>query len=123
MTKTLGAICMAVLSLPVFMMVGEAISEKLAGFPFLIAMAAYFFVCQFALSRGNPRAYRKDWLIMLLLDSGMVVVLFFSLIQEKRTATFVVEVFAFLIVCFAGTFAGAVVASLAARRKSRRPLE
>jgi uncharacterized membrane-anchored protein len=124
MLKVLGAFFLGVLSFVVFMFVGETadnifgvIAAPIATF---ILMAAYFFICQFLLSRGNPHAFRKDWPIMLVLNATIIVVLFVSVLVEQRTAVFLTEALGILLACFAGTIAGAVVASLAARRRARR---
>src|SRR5512135_2723489 len=59
--------------------VGEAVGAVLA----LMLLAAYFFVCQFRLSRGNPNALRKDWPIMLALDAvPLLMVLIMALVEK-----------------------------------------
>jgi len=80
-------------------------------------MAVCFFICQFFLSRGNPDAYRKDWAIMLAVEAAPLLIVIFGLLWDKRMG---VRAF---ISSVAGTLAGAAAASLAARRKGRRPLE
>jgi hypothetical protein len=123
MSKALGAFFLGVLSFVVFMFGGEVamyhIGEAVGLFVVLILMAAYFFICQFLLSRGNPHAFRKDWPIMLVLNATIIVVLFVSVLVEKQGAVFLVQALGILLACFAGTIAGAVVASLAARRRGR----
>jgi hypothetical protein len=124
MIKALGAFFLGVLSFPVFMFVGETADNlfgDIAAFiATFIAMAAYFFICQFLLSRGNPLAYRKDWPIMLALDAVIILVLFISVLVEKQGVAFLTQSLGILLACFAGTFAGAVAASLASRRKAER---
>ena len=124
MSKVFGAFILGVLSFVVFMFVGEtadnifgAIAAFIATF---ILMAVYFFICQFLLSRGNPHAFCKDWPIMLVLNATIIVVLFVSVLVEKQGAVFLIQALGILLACFAGTIAGAVVASLAARRRARR---
>jgi hypothetical protein len=39
-----------------------------------VIITAYFFVCQFFLSRGNPNAFRKDWPVMLSLRAGPILI-------------------------------------------------
>ena len=124
MSKVFGAFILGVLSFVVFMFVGEtadnifgAIAAFIATF---ILMAAYFFICQFLLSRGNPHAFCKDWPIMLVLNATIIVVLFVSVLVEKQGVVFLILALGILLTCFAGTIAGAVVASLAARRRARR---
>jgi len=109
-------------SMVVFMVVGETADALLgdiaAGIVIGIVMLAYFFICQFFLSRGNPNALRKDWPIMLELGAGAIFVAFITAVAEKREV-FLTQGLGFLLVWFVGTFAGAVAASLAARRKAR----
>jgi len=123
MLKVLGAFFLGVLSFVVFMFVGETadniLGVRAAPIATVILMAAYFFICQFLLSRGNPHAFLKDWPIMLVLNATIIVVLFVSVLVEKQGAGFLVQALGVLIACFAGTIAGAVVASLAARRRAR----
>ena len=124
MSKVFGAFLLGVLSFVVFMFVGETadnifgvIAAPIATF---ILMAAYFFICQFLLSRGNPHAFYKDWPIMLVLNATIIVVLFVSVLVEKQGVVFLIQALGILLACFAGTIAGAVVASLVARRSGRQ---
>ena len=62
--KIFGAFFLGALSFFLYMFIGEASSNSLgdAGVVItFISMAAYFFVCQFRLSRGNADAVRGDW--------------------------------------------------------------
>jgi len=110
-------------SMVVFMVVGETADALLgdiaADIVIGIVMLAYFFICQFFLSRGNPNALRKDWPIMLELGAGAIFVAFITAVAEKREV-FLIQGLGFLLVWFVGTFAGAVAASQAARRKARK---
>jgi hypothetical protein len=119
--KPLAAFFLGVLSFPVFMFVGETADNLFGDIAAFIAtfilMAAYFFICQFLLSRGNPLAYRKDWPIMLALDAVIILVLFVSVLVEKQGVVFLTQSLGILLACIAGTFAGAVAASLAARKR------
>lgn len=91
--------------------VGEAVGAVLA----LMLLAAYFFVCQFRLSRGNPNALRKDWPIMLALDAvPLLMVLIMALVE--KWPVILSQGFGILLSCCGGTFAGAFAASRAARR-------
>jgi hypothetical protein len=74
-----------------------------------------------AQSRGNPHAFLKDWPIMLLLNAALFLVLLIFL-SENLNSTYAVQSFAFLLVCFAGTLAGAFVASRKARKKAEQKL-
>ena len=59
--------------------VGEALGTVVA----FILLAAYFFICQFRLSRGNPNALRKDWPIMLALDAVPLLMVLITALVEK----------------------------------------
>jgi len=124
MVKGLGAFFLGVLSFVVFMFIGETADSFLGDIAATIAtfilMAAYFFICQFLLSRGNPHAFRKDWPIMLVLNVTIIVVLFVSVLVEKQGGVFLVQALGILLACFAGTIAGAVTASYVARKRGGR---
>ena len=108
-----------------FMFAGQTVGPVLGDIAVIsvifIVMAAYFFICQFFASRGNPDALRKDWPVMLALDAGATGVAFITALVEKREV-FLTQGLGFLLVCCAGTFAGAFVASREARRRGRRDL-
>ncbi|MCJ7486983.1 MAG: hypothetical protein MUQ25_12575, partial [Candidatus Aminicenantes bacterium] len=64
MSKASVAFLLGVLSFFLFSFIGEPASHSLGNagpIVTFILMAAYFFICQFRLSRGNPNAYRRDW--------------------------------------------------------------
>lgn len=113
--KLLGAFGLGVFSFLLFMFVGESVS-LMAGF---IALALYFFLCQFLLSRGNPEAHHEDWPIMLSLDAVMLVCLFFMIAIEKQSVIFS-QAQGILVSTCGGTYAGAVAASFTARRAALR---
>jgi Zn-dependent protease with chaperone function len=113
--KAVRAFFLGLLSLFLFMFVGET-----AGlFPAFILMVAYFSICQFLLSRGNVDAYRKDWRVMLALDATVFVCVFIMVLVEKRAVVLSQGVGLLLSGC-GGTYVGAVVASLTARRRAVR---
>ena len=121
MVKWLGVFFLGVLSFVVFMFIGETADSFLGDIAgtivIVIVMMAYFFICQFLLSRGNPHAFRKDWPIMLVLNATIIVVLFVSVLVEKQGAVFLIQALGILLACFAGTIAGAVTASHVARKR------
>jgi hypothetical protein len=122
MSKALIAFFLGLLSFLLFMFVGEEASYHLGDVGFILAfilMAAYFFICQFLLSRGNPDAYRKDWPIMLALDATLLLAFFIMVLAERREVI-LSQGLGIILSCCGGTFAGAVVASIAARRKRGR---
>lgn len=124
MQKVVVPLILGLGSMVVFMVVAETADALLGDVAALIVtgivMLAYFFFCQLLLlSRGNPNALRKDWVIMLELGAGAIFVAFITAVAEKREV-FLTQGLGFLLVWFVGTFAGAVAASLAARKKTRQ---
>jgi hypothetical protein len=107
--------------------IGEPLTYKFGdtGFiPTFAILLAYFFVCQFALSRGNPAVFKKNWANMLALDTvPLLVVAYLGVQWENHGAVFWTQGLGFLVSSLGGTLAGAVAASLAARRKRRLPFE
>lgn len=106
-----------------YMFIGESFSDyygENAGYAAVfILVTAYFFICQFFLSRGNPNAFLKDWPIMLALDA----VLLFCLIPMASCETqevVLAQGSVILLSCCGGTLAGAFTASRVARRKAGR---
>lgn len=81
-----------------------------------ILMVAYFFFCQFFLSRGNPNAFPKDWPIMLALDAVLLLSIILMALNESLEETLTQGSVIFLSCC-GGTLAGAFAASKAARAK------
>jgi hypothetical protein len=107
---------LGILSFIVLMIVGEG-----AGFvAALITLALYYIVCQFFLSRGNADAWRKDWRIMLTLDAAMFFTVAIMAWAEKPEVLLSQGSGILISVC-GGTFAGAAIASLFARRKPAGP--
>ncbi|MEO0248413.1 MAG: hypothetical protein ABIN58_02495 [candidate division WOR-3 bacterium] len=122
MSKPLIAFFLGLFSFLLFMFVGGSLTYRRGDAGMILTfvlMAAYFFVCQFLLSRGNPHAYRKDWRIMLALVAVFLVIFVVMAISERREVVLTQGV-GILLSCLVGTFAGAVVASLAARRAGTR---
>jgi hypothetical protein len=111
--KLLPAFGLGFLVFFLFMFVGETAGLIAA----LVLMAVYFSICQFLLSRGKIDAYRKDWPIMLALDATVFVLVTIIALVEKREV-FLSQGLGLLLSSCGGTYAGAVVASLIARRKA-----
>jgi len=119
MSKILKAFLIGVFSFFLFFAIVEAASENLGNTGLVLAfilMAAYFFFCQFRLSRGNPDAYRKDWPVMLALDAVWIISFIIMILVEKRGAI-LGQGLPILVGCLGGTWAGAFAASMKARRK------
>jgi len=121
--KVLIAFFLGLFSLFLFMVVGSEAAASVFGdvahiIVMVIGVGAYFFVCQFLLSRGNPNALFKDWPLMLALGAIGFVIAIVTAMAERREV-FLTQGLGFFIVCFVGIFAGAYAASLEARRKAR----
>lgn len=116
MDKAVGAFFLGLISFFLLMFVGETAGLFVA----FILMVAYFSICQFLLSRGNVDAYRKDWPIMLAMNATIFVVVFIMVLVEKLDVILSQGPGLLLSSC-GGTYAGAVVASLTARRRAVRP--
>ena len=115
MRKSLRAFLLGFLAFFLLMFVGET-AGLVAAF---ILLAAYFSTCQFLLSRGNVDAYRNDWPIMLAMDATLLVSVVIMVLVEKRDVI-LSQGPGILLSCCGGTYAGAVVASLTARRRAAR---
>ena len=121
MKKEPVALVLGVFSFFLFFFIGETASFHWGDTGLIVAfimMAAYFFICQFLLSRGNPDAHRKDWTVMLALDVIWIVLLIVMVFGEKREVV-LSQGLGILVACFGATWAGALAASLAARRKGK----
>ena len=116
MPKTLVAFLLGVFAFFVGMFVGET-AGPVAGF---VALAAYYCFCQFFLSRKNADAYRKDWPVMLVLDAPVLVLVLIMVLVEKWDVILSQGPGMLLATC-GGTYLGAVVASLTAKRTVVRP--
>jgi hypothetical protein len=116
MLKVVIAFFLGVIGLFMMMFVGET-AGMVAG---LVATAACYCFCQFFLSRKNADAYRKDWPVMLVLDAVVLVGLLIMVLVEKRDVILSQGPGILLATC-GGTYLGAVVASLTAKRTVARP--
>ena len=123
MSKGWFAFFLGLFSFFLYMFIGESFSdyygENVGLAAAFILVAAYFFVCQFFLSRGNPNAFPKDWPIMLALDAVLLFCLIPMALLETQEVV-LAQGSVILLSCCGGTLAGAFVASKAARRKAGR---
>lgn len=123
MQKALIAFFLGVFSFFLFMAIGETLLHHYGenvGLPStFIFMTAYFFICQFFLSRGNPHAFPKDWTIMLVLDAVPFAVFILMVLIETQEGT-LIQGIGILFSCCVGTLAGSIGASKVARRKAGR---
>jgi len=105
------------------MFVFETIAAMTPGYVAIIAgivvMMAYYFFCQFLLSRGRSDVLFKDWPIMIALGAPGLAI---SIIEasNKSLKAFLSWVLGFIIVCSVGILCGAFVASRQARRREAR---
>jgi hypothetical protein len=122
MPKVLIAFFLGLFSIFLFFFIGEKLLHYYGNVGLaaaFILMAAYFFICQFLLSRGNPNAFPKDWPIMLTLDAVLLLSLIpMALLESLEVILF--QGLGILLSCCGGTLAGAFAASKAARRKAGR---
>ena len=90
MKEILSAFCLGLLFFFLLFLVGEGLGLELPDFVAVLLMfvlsAAYFFICQFFLSRGNPHAFPKDWPVMLALDAVWIISFIIMILVEKRGA-------------------------------------
>jgi len=125
MKRVLIAFSLGLFPFYLSMFVLETVAAITAGYAAIIVsvivMIAYYFICQFFLSRGHPNALFKDWPIMLALGAAGLVI---SIIEasNKSLEGFLTWVLGFLIVCFAGILGGAFAASRQARGTAGRRL-
>jgi hypothetical protein len=117
MWKHVIAFCLGLLSFLLLMFVGETAGLPAAG----AAAAVYFCLCQFLLSRGNIGAHR-DWSLMLTLDAVTLLVTVGMIITEKRPVI-LSQAPVFLLIPCGATYLGALLASLAVRRRGRPTAE
>jgi len=122
MPKILLAFLLGVLSFFLMFLFGEMAIHYFgdAGLiPTFILMAAYFFICQYRLSRGHRDALRQDWPIMLALDA-VPLLMVFGIVLGQTWPVILSQGLGILLSCCGGTFAGALAASRAARRTEAR---
>ena len=121
MSKAWIAFLLGLFSFFLYLFVGELSShyfgENVAWAVWFILMFAYFFLCQFFLSRGKSNAFLKDWPIMLALDSVPLFLLIPIALVESQEV-FLTQGSVILVSCLGGTLAGAFAASKEARKKS-----
>jgi hypothetical protein len=123
MSRIAVALILSVLFFFLYMFIGEASTERLgdAGLALtFVLMAAYFFVCQFRLSRGRAAAWPKDWPIMLDLNA-VPLVMVLLMIGKEKWPVILAQGLVVLIAGWGGAFAGALVASRVARKRKAGP--
>lgn len=115
MPKAFGAFLLGLLSFFPMMFIGEVIGIGAA----LAFLAVYFFVCQFLLSRKNPRAH-KDWITMLALVAVPLAVVTLVTMLERREVILSQGLGILASTC-GGTWVGAFAASRRARHAAMKP--
>ena len=119
MNRLSGAFLLGLFSFILMMFIGEflvkLIGETMGLFATFSALAVYFFICQFLLSRGNPDALRTDWRIMLALAAvPLVCVVLMALVEGGDVI--LAQGTGILLASCGGTLVGASSAARAARR-------
>lgn len=115
MWRAVLAIVLGICAEVVFIAVGEGVGLAAA----FVAVATYFCVCQFLLSRGHADAPRKDWRIMLALAAPLLLFTIPMVLLEKPEV--VLSQGPVVLFGGAGIFGGAMAASGAARRRAAQP--
>ena len=121
MSRITVAFILGILSFFLYMFIGEEFSHYIGDAGFVLSfvlMAAYFFVCQFRLSRGNADALRKDWPIMLALNAAPLATVIIMVFMETWPVI-LSQGLVILLAGWGGAFAGATAASRAARKSQR----
>ncbi len=108
------ALLLGIVSFVLVMNIAEANAE--VG---IATLAGWFFASQLLLSRGNPNAHRTDWTIMLALDGAWLLAMV-AMVFAERLAVIITQGPVILVCVCGGTYAGAYVASVLARRKNRQ---
>jgi hypothetical protein len=122
MTKPIIAFFLGILSFVIYRFFLEILGEYISAV--FVILAAYFFICQFLLSRGNPHAFRKDWPTMLALDFAPFIYVVYHVIRLGWGSLWFRAIGLWLIVgSVGGTLAGAAAASIKARRRVRQKPE
>ena len=123
MNRLSAAFLLGLLSFALMMFIGETLVKPLGeGMGLVVtfaALAVYFFICQFMLSRGKPDALRTDWRIMLALGAvPLISVVIMALVEDRNVI--LAQGTGILLASCGGTLAGALAASRAARRAAAR---
>jgi hypothetical protein len=115
----IAAFFLGVLFFFLFMFIGEASTYYIGDAGFVITFilaAAYFFACQFRLSRGHTDALRRDWPIILALNVVPLALVIIMVIYEKWPVI-LLQGLIVLVASWGGAFIGAAAASRAARKR------
>jgi hypothetical protein len=109
--RIVAALFLGVLGVFVSFFLGETLGD----YVMFVGAGAYFLVVQYLLSRGNPKALRRDWPIILALDLALVAgaVLPFVYEPNKVANVEMVKLAILAVVCSIG---GAILATLTAPR-------
>ena len=115
LSRWLVAILLGFVSLFLLFGLGESLGEK----AMFVGVGGYSLIAQFFLSRGHPQALRKDWPLILCLNFMVLLsmVLCFTLEHNNPGAHLTALVLAGVAV--ACSYAGAALAALIARNRTR----
>ena len=91
MNKKIIAFILGLISFFLLFALGEGFGINVA----FLGIGVYYLISQYFLSRGNPQALFKDWLIILLLNSTLIVaailVLFFEQTEKMQSIAVVIS--------------------------------
>jgi len=86
------------------------------GLFFVVGVGAYFLILSYLLLRGNPRAIRKGWPIILALNITPLFMLFMTMALEGRSGP-VLFALGLLMFTVLSSFAGVALAQQVTRRR------
>lgn len=112
--KVALAFFLGVLSFFLMFLLGEGAGD----YALFIGLGAYFLFSQYLLSRGNSRATRTDWPVIVALNFTPVCTAVIALAAEPKKSAGLVA-FGVALLALVCSYAGAALAARTARRSTR----
>ena len=109
--KVFVAVILSVFSFFLMFFLGEGFGD----YATFIGMGAYFLICQYLLSHGNPQALRKDWSSIVALNFSLLISTIICLAIEPNKGA-KLETLCLAILPLACSYAGAALAAKTAHR-------
>jgi hypothetical protein len=110
MNKKIIAFILGLISFFLMFALGEGLGIGAA----FLGIAIYYLISQYFLSRGNPQALFKDWLIILILNSVLLVTSVLVLIIEPGESEKMQSLV--VIISLASSILGAGIAAMLAKK-------